>query len=463
MNLLIGLLPRGDRSHKALRMLASSYFVIGAQILSTLLIFPMILKFTNVATLGVWVLITQLGLYISILDAGVTSASIRLFVGPLSRQQPLQVQNLFRAAFGICTVQALACFASAFAARQVAAVLGLGQEERAIFEPLFKAQMILSGVMFISRPYASVLLATQRFGITNMANSMGILLAIPLSFWGLAHGKGLWAIFAGHCFSQSLALIFGIVCAHRQRLVPTGWLSWRASFWRDSGHLCKEAFTFLTASSFNTGAGIVSSVTLARFCGPEGVAIYNAGTKLASLSLMLLQKFQDILLVGFTELHELGHRQSLEKRFRQGLLILVVFWLLSSLVICGINDFFLKFWMSSRIDWPQELNWVMSGWLGAVLFSKYFSSLFTVIFYRGGIRAVPMIDFFSLLFFIMLIGLSPSLKSFCIAIALAPWVSLLAFTIPRLRSILSPRTFFVTILLLSLVPFFLVLLKVFST
>ncbi|NDB34573.1 MAG: hypothetical protein EB023_04330 [Flavobacteriia bacterium] len=461
MKLPFSLLQKDDRSGKAFRMLASSYLAIGAQIFSTLMIFPMILNFSDVSTLGVWILITQVGLYISILDAGVTSASIRLFVGPLSRQEPILVKNLFRAAFALCAVQSFACFASALAARPLSILLGLNGLEASIFEPLFAAQMVLSGISFLFRPFASVLLAAQRFGVTNIANSVGILLAIPLSFWGLSQGKGLWAVFAGQCLSQFLALIFGAGYAYRRNLVPVGWLSLSNSLGQDTKHLCREAFNFLTASLFNTGSGIMTSIALARFCGPEGVAIYNAGTKLASLSLMLLQKFQDIVLIGFAELFELGERKVLERRFLQGLSILVVFWTFASVGICGVNQFFLKFWMANKIPWFHDLNWVICGWLGAVLFSKYLSCFFTVVFYRRGIRVVPIFDFVTLAFLFLGISFWPSLRNFCFVVALAPWFSMLCFTIPHLKSFFSASSFWLINSLLFAIPLVLFFLQFF--
>ncbi len=452
MKLPFSLLQKDDRSGKAFRMLASSYLVIGAQIFSTLMIFPMILKFSDVSTLGVWILITQVGLYISILDAGVTSASIRLFVGPLSRQEPLLVKNLFRAAFALCAVQSVACFASAFAARPVSTLLGLNELEASIFEPLFAAQMILSGISFLFRPFASVLLAAQRFGVTNIANSVGILLAIPLSFWGLSHGMGLVIVFAGHCISQTLSFICTALYAYRLRLVPRGWLGLCSSFVGDCILLFKEAFNFMTASFFNAGNGILSSAALARFCGPEGVATFNAGTKLVSLSLMLVQKFQDILAVGFAELHELGRTQSLERRFQQGLFILLFFWLIVAILFCSLNEVFLKIWMLNRVVWPHELNWVICGWFGAAIFSRYLGGFFTVVFDRQSIRIVPIVDFVALFMLLFFAAFSPSLKNFCYAIALAPWGSILFFTAPRLKVFLSTGCFFCTILLLMTVP-----------
>jgi len=438
-----------DRSSKALRVLLSSYASIGAQMVHTLAVFPMILTYCDVSTLGVWILVTQFSMYVGILDAGITGASVRLMVGPLARGESTQTANLFRAAFIFSVVQGAACAGLALVARPVASLLGLNGPEVDVFQPLFSAQMLLSGLLFLVRPYGSVLLASQRFEASNLATAAGTLFAIGLSYWGLAKGMGLWSVFAGVCFTQALHVAFGLAYAYRLHLVPAGWWSWSSSTPAQLARLGRESFSFLAAPVFQTASGLLQSFVLTRFFGTEGVAVFNAGTKIASLGMMLIQKFQDVLLVGFSELHELGKSGVLEKRFRQGLALLFTAWALASLGISSLNSVFLAYWTSQRISWPEELNWMICGWLGAVLASKYFSSVFTVVLNRTGIRTVPILDFISLSFCFGLFSLRPSLSHFCLAIAIAPWASLAVFTLRHLRHFLSGFSFFCALLFLA--------------
>ena len=432
-----------DRSSKAARVLLSSYASIGAQMVHTLAVFPMVLHFYDASTLGVWILIAQVAVYVGILDAGVTGASVRLMVGPLSRGEPDQLQGLFGAAFIFSVIQAVLCSTVSLAAKPVAVLLGLNAEQASLFEPLFSAQMLLSAVLFLVRPFGSVLLAAQRFEASNLATTTGTLLGIGLSYWGLSSGLGLWAVFAGVCLTQSLAVVVGLAYAYRLHLVPVGWWSWGSCASMHLAQLSKESLSFFAAPVFQMASGMLQSLVLARFCGAEGIAIFNAGTKIASLSMMFIQKFQDVLVVGFSELYELGQPSVFERRFRQGLALLFTAWALASLGICSLNSVFLALWTSRRISWPEELNWVICSWLGAVLASRYFANVFTVVLDRAGIRTVPILDFLSLgTCFGLFALLSPSLPHFCLAIAVAPWATLTIFTLRHLRRFLSGFSFF---------------------
>lgn len=438
-----------DRSSKALRVLLSSYASIGAQMVHTLAVFPMILTYCDVSTLGVWILVTQFAMYAGILDAGITGASVRLMVGPLARKESGKTADLFRAAFIFSIAQGAVCAALALAAKPVASMLGLSGTEADIFHPLFSAQMLLSGLLFLVRPYGSVLLASQRFEASNLASASGTLIAIALSYWGLSHGLGLWSVFWGTCLTQALAVAFGLAYAYRLQLVPFGWWSWDLATPANLARLGRESLSFLAAPVSQTASGILQSLVLARFCGAEGVAIFNTGTKIASLGMMLIQKFQDVLLVGFAELHELGRPAVFERRFRQGMALLFTAWALASLGISSLNSVFLSFWTSRRISWPEELNWMICGWLGAVLASKYFANVFTVVLNRTGIRVVPILDFASLTVCLGLFSLRPSLSNFCLAIAVAPWASLAVFTLRHLKIFLSGYSFFCALLFLA--------------
>ena len=451
-----------DRSSKATRVLLSSYTSLAAQMIHTLVVFPMILKFCDVSILGVWILVTQFAMYVGILDAGITGASVRLMVGPLARGESTRTGNLFRAAFIFSIAQGAVCVALALAAKPVASILGLSRTEADVFQPLFAAQMLLSGLLFLVRPYGSVLLASQRFEASNLATAGGTLLAIGLSYWGLSHGLGLWSVFLGVCLTQALAVVFGLAYAYHLRIVPIGWWSWDLAAPVHLARLGRESLSFLAAPVSQMGSGMLQSFVLARFCGAEGVAIFNTGTKIASLGLMLLQKFQDVLLVGFAELHELGRSGVFERRFRQGMALLFIGWALASIVICGLNSAFLAFWTSRRISWPQELNWVICGWLGAVLASKYFASVFTVVLNRTGIRTVPILDFISLSLCFGLFSIRPSLPHFCMALAIAPWASLAVFTLRHLKRFLSGFSFCCALLFLAGGVVFILLLKAFS-
>ena len=438
-----------DRSSKALRVLLSSYASIGAQMVHTLAVFPMILHYCDVSTLGVWILVTQFAMYVGVLDAGITGASVRLMVGPLARSELTQTASLFRAAFIFSVAQGAVCAAFSLGAKPVAILLGLSGPEADAFQPLFSAQMLLSGLLFLVRPYGSILLASQRFEASNLATAGGTLLSIGLSYWGLSHGMGLWSVFLGACLTQALAVALGLAYAYHLQLVPVGWWSWNSSTLAHLTQLGRESLSFLAAPVFQTASGVLQSFVLTRFCGAEGVAIFNAGTKIASLCLLLIQKFQDVLLVGFSELQELKRPAVFERRFRQGMALLFVAWALASVGICVLNSEFLAFWTSRQISWPGELNWVICGWLGAVLASKYFANVFTVVLNRAGIRTVPILDFFSLSLCFGLFSLRPSLAHFCLAIAVAPWTSLAAFTLRHLKHFLSGLSFFCALLFLA--------------
>lgn len=87
------------------RTLSSSYVLLLAASAYSLGVVPMILTYTDTRSLGLWSLVVQFGTYLALLDAGLSGACIRQFVGPIVRKDSDALASKFQNALALASAQ----------------------------------------------------------------------------------------------------------------------------------------------------------------------------------------------------------------------------------------------------------------------------------------------------------------------------------------------------------------------
>jgi hypothetical protein len=185
-----------------MRMLSTSYLNVGAATIYSIGLVPIVLHFTSVSELGLWTLITQFTTYLSLVDAGVSSACVRRFVGPIARKEMLTLGGILKTAFLVSLSQGVLCCLIGFLAYPIGLLLGIGPENSVLFSSVLFTQFFLVGIFFLVRPFSALLLAAQRFEINNLVSSLSMVLSLGIIWIGFRSGFGLWALPLGSLFQQ---------------------------------------------------------------------------------------------------------------------------------------------------------------------------------------------------------------------------------------------------------------------
>ena len=407
------------RTGRFCRTLASSYVLLGSATVYSLLTVPMVLHFTNSSRLGLWVLITQMGTYLTVIDAGLSASSTRQFIGPLTRQDMPALATRFQGTLLIYVLQGLFIILIGVAAHPLALFLKIPPQDQALFQQLFLAQCFLVGVGFPIRPFASILLARQRFEFNYLVSAASILFAIGLAWLGFRAGFGLWSLLAGNLLqliSSSTASLLGV---RSLGYFPFLFQSWQISF-RELRSLLSESLSFASSPISSVCSGLLQSTVLSRCFGLEGVALWNVGAKVVVVLCQVLSKFFESSFSGLSELWEHDLREQMLRRFVSIFLATVSASIVLGCAVLLFNDAFIRIWTGGVFHWPYLCTIGMAVYLVTTTISKGLSEQVKILLLWKWIQIGPILDFGSLLVGLALVSFWPVFPLFIFVLALAP-------------------------------------------
>jgi len=425
------ILDSQTRTGRFFRTLLTSFIHLGAATLYSFFLIPLVLHFENSEMLGLWLLVAQMGAYLTVVDAGLSALSIRQFVGPVSERDFRRLAPRFQATLLLSTLQGLFICLFGFSGSWWASLFKISGALEPLFAQLFLAQCLLVGIGFPVRPFSSILLAAQRFDTNYLVSSASFGVAILLTWSGFQMGWGLWSVLLGNLVqtvASSLTSLWGVRSLGG---LPT--LLSRATGVRSLiPSLLKESAGFASNPIFSTLAGLLQSTVLSRLFGLEGVALWNVGAKLATVLSQVLSKLFESSFGGLSELLEKGLVSQMQSRF-------LTLWASTSaislmLAVCLIwgNGLFIVWWTKGSLVWPLQATWGVALWLVTTTVSKGVAEQTKVLLLWRLIRWGPVLDFVALVSLLALVLLSPKLSYYAFALALAPLMGSFIWNVRKL-------------------------------
>jgi O-antigen/teichoic acid export membrane protein len=413
------ILDTQTRTGRFFRTLLTSFIHLGAATLYSFFLIPLVLHFESPEMLGLWLLVAQIGAYLTVVDAGLSALSIRQFVGPVSERDFRRLAPRFQATVLLSAIQGLCICLLGFTGSWWASIFKISGSIETLFVQLFMAQCFLVGISFPIRPFSSILLAAQRFEANYLASSASFGVALLLTWGGFHMGWGLWSVLSGGLFqivASSLTSLWGV-----QRLGGLAPLLSRTTGVKSLiPSLIKESMGFASSPIFSTLAGLLQSTVLSRLFGLEGVALWNVGAKIATVLSQVLSKFFESSFGGLSELAEKGLGSQMRTRF-------LTLWSSTSgisllLAVCLIwgNSPFIDWWTRGAMVWPIQATWGVALWLVTTTVTKGVAEQIKVLLLWRQIRWGPLLDFLALAAFVSTVFLSPRLQIYALALALAP-------------------------------------------
>ncbi len=449
-------LDPATRTGRYLRTLGSSLVLFASATLYSLGVVPLVLAYEDAGSLGLWVLISQIGIWLSALDLGLSTASIRFFVGPVARREISGLRPRFQVTLLLAGLQGTAVALLGLTGPVLATLLSIPSGQRDLFHELLLIQCMTSGISFLSRPFASILLAAQRFEVNYLGNALSFFASLGLAWIGLGLGWGLWSLMAGSILQHGLAMILSFLGVCRMGFMRG---LFQGCVWQPklAFKVISESLSFAVGPLATMMGGILQSVFLSRFFGLESVAAWNVGAKAASVLAQILSKFFESSFSGLSELLEAGRRDRMFDRFGR-----IFGW---SMVICAAlalfllfaNGPFIRFWTGGKIDWPAYGTVAVILMLLVGTFHRALSETTKVLILWNSIRFSPLMDLATLLICLLLAYLAGGFGPFVFAAALGPFfgglaVNILALTrtLPRPAAQLIPSVAKVLLLFLLL-------------
>lgn len=413
------ILDSQTRTGRFFRTLLTSFIHLGAATLYSFFLIPLVLHFENSEMLGLWLLVAQVGMYLTVADAGLSALSIRQFVGPVSERDFQRLAPRFQATLLLSALQGLFICLFGFSGSWWANLFKISGGLEPLFVQLFMAQCLLVGISFPVRPFSSILLAAQRFETNYLVSSASFGVAILLTWGAFQVGWGLWSVLLGNLFQIVASSLTSL--REVQRLGAFSFLLSRTKGVKGLiPGLLKESVGFASSPVFSTLAGLLQSTVLSRLFGLEGVALWNVGAKIATVLSQVLSKFFESSFGGLCELVENNQSFQMSRRFFAVLIAVAVFAVLFASLIVFINEPFVNWWTKGSLVWPTEATWGVALWLVTTTVARGVAEQTKILLLWPQIRWGPLLDLMGLGALLSLLFLAPKLSFFAILLALAP-------------------------------------------
>jgi len=433
---LLSLFSTLNRTGRFFRTLATSYVLLGAATIYSIGLVPLLLSHGGVSDLGLMNLVVQFSSYLSLVDAGLASCSIRQFIGPLARGDTVAFSRQFKCAWIISIFQGMIVAMFGFGGPLLASWLRISPDQIHLFSSLFLAQCFIVALGFPLRPLTSVLLAKQVFEVTYLVQSVALLCSLALVWFGFSHNWGLWSVIAGNSLVFILSSASLLIVGTRNGFLSLGFRGPLPSF-RDVLGMLRDSSSFFSGPCMGTFSLVLQSSVLSRTLGLEGVAIWSVGSKATSLLSQVLSKFFESSFAGMSELLELGQTQQMLRRFAQILFSATCLAFLLAAIVVLSNDWFVRFWTNHLVEWPRICTIFVSIGLITTMLGKGFSEQAKVLLYWKSIQWGPFLDLLACALLLIPVMFSPSLPLYSLALALSPLLGSLALNCRRVRSVMA--------------------------
>lgn len=336
--------------------LASSYALIGLNLLCTVFSVPLTLHYLTKTEFGLWALVAQFSGYLLLLDMGVSASVSRLLADHKDDKQGLNYARVFFSYFFVSAIQATVLFTiGATAAFFVPSIAGVSETFRPVFTHLLLFQSAITAISLAFRGLGSPLWSHARLDINNLGNGLG-LIANFFGFWiGLHAGWGLYGMLWGTCLGFFPPLISTYLACRRLDYYPQwpGWKAIRSADFQALFRFSRDIFLFQLGSQMASATQIV---LVSRFISVESAAIWAVATKSFVLGQQLCNRIFDSSSAALAEMYIRGEMERFSIRFRQVFQLTSWFACVVATIIIFLNTPIIAFWTGGKITWPVENN-----------------------------------------------------------------------------------------------------------
>jgi len=381
-----------DRTRRFLLGLGSSYLLTATNLVYTLVSVPLALHFLPKDQFGLWALVTQIALYLNLLDLGMQSSASRIFINFKDNKTNSEYGSLVKTSFLIFCVQSIVVAIFGFALLpHIPHWFGFSNEISKYFFFLLGSQIALLALGFATRTFGCLLHAHQQYIWSNVGGAIGQLLGLASLALSFHLGYGLFSLVTASLvafLSNNCVQVLG--CLKLNLLPASG--SWGPF------QLIKVKILFDFAKDtflMSLGWQLISAtpiILISKVIGLEAAATWSVGTKLFTLFQQIIWKILDNSTGGFAEMFVRSEYQLLRVRFFE-ITSLTAFLspiFAGLLIVC--NSPFVSLWTSGKISWPILYNIPLALLLVSYSVGRCYGSLPSITMGIGFARYVYFLD-----------------------------------------------------------------------
>ena len=305
---------------------------------------PFILRHLGAATYGLWVLVSSIVAYGSVLDLGVWGAIIKYVAEYRARGEADTARALLATALRLYTLFGAGVLAlAAMAALLMPPLFGIAPDQRPLASQLIMLMGVGVGVSLPGLMPLSVLRGLQRYDVVSVIEISATLTTTAATVLGLLLGGGVLAVVAANLLGLAVMALGGAWGV--QRLAPAYQFGWRGADRR----LARQIITYSWPLSVKDVAGRLQNrsdeITIGAFLPIASIAPYNVARRLSESTYVLTRQFMKVLLPLASELHAENDLGRLRRVFLLGTRVTLALALLIGLTLIVLARPILTAWV----------------------------------------------------------------------------------------------------------------------
>lgn len=385
------------RAKNFLRGLGTSYLLIFANTLWTLVSLPVALHYLKRPEYTIWLITAQVATYFAMIDLGTSGSGIRLLMDYKDAPDRSAYGSFIKSLWLLALAQAgLILVAGLGSAGLLPAFLeNIPPELTGEFRRLWVWQVIFLATHFAFRIGNQILHAHQRVDISNYAQIGSFLVNLAVLLGGLQAGLGLDSFILAQGLSSLVMLGVTFAACGRLKLLPARgtWGSFSRHHLRQVFGLGSEFFLIIVGTTLTTASQIfLLTRLLNREAALEAVLVWSVMTKVFTLGTQIVWRIVGVATPAFSEMIVRGEMDRLWKRYRSVLEVSVLASAYLGLLIAFGNNAFVEVWTRKPISWPPLNNWLLAVWFLLLTQACCHTSLILYLKQVGRLKVVYLIE-----------------------------------------------------------------------
>jgi O-antigen/teichoic acid export membrane protein len=305
-----------SRFRRAVHGVLSSYVLLAATAVYSLASVPVALHYLDTQRFGLWIIMSTLVAYVSLIDAGMTSATARLLIDHKDNRNGGNYGGLIQTGWLVSSLQGAIIFVIGLSLAGTFARLLVDKPAlQPEFIRLVNWQCGTVALMFATRMFNLVLNAHQRMDLANYIGVIGLLINF-VAQWIFFHlGFGVLSLALGALVSVVVSVAVSALACAFLKLLPqaSGWsrVSWR--HFLELFDYGKDVFLVAIGAQLIMTSQII---VIDRLLGLEVVAVWGIGLRVFNLLNQVIWRVSDMSGAAFSEMHARGEFVRLRDRYR---------------------------------------------------------------------------------------------------------------------------------------------------
>jgi O-antigen/teichoic acid export membrane protein len=352
-----------SRFKRAIHGVASSYVLLVTSAIYSLASVRMAWHYLDQERFGLWALMGSLVGYLSLIDAGMSGSTARLFIDQKDNRDGGHYGSLIKTGWLVSLVQGGIILVTGLVfANSFARMLAIPAELRPEFIRLVDLQCGVVALSFATRIFNLILSAHQRMDLVNYAGILSLVVNFVALWLFFYFGFGVLSLaWAALCMTVTVVVCQWLACA-RFKLFPG-----RGGWGQPSWFHFKELFAFgkdVFLVSVGTQLIMASqNIIITRMLGLKSAAAWSVGTKIFNLICQAIWRISDMSGSAFAEMVVRGEIARLRERYRAVVILTASLsgFAAVSFVLC--NSLFIPLWLNSEIAWPMTNDVLLGIWM----------------------------------------------------------------------------------------------------